>query len=101
MKVGIEKYAMFIIKSGKRQMKEEKELPNQERISMFGEKETDKYYEILEVDTIKKLEMKEKKLKNVYLRRMRKFPETKLCNRNRMKVINSWTSPLYDTRNHS
>ena len=35
---GIEKYAMFIIKSGKRQMTEGIELTNQEKVRMLGEK---------------------------------------------------------------
>ena len=34
------------------------ELPNQEKISTLGEKEDYKYLEILEADTIKKVEMK-------------------------------------------
>ena len=36
------------------------ELPNQEKIRMLREKETYKYLGILEVDTIKQVEMKEK-----------------------------------------
>ena len=36
---------------------------NQEKIRIFGEKETYKYLGILEEDTIKQVEMKEKKLK--------------------------------------
>ena len=48
-------------KSGKRQITEGIELPNQERIRMFREKETYKYSGILKADTIKHVEMKEKK----------------------------------------
>ena len=55
------------MKSGKQQMTEGIELPNQEKIRMLGEKETYKYLGILEADTIK-LE---------YFRRMRKLFETK------------------------
>ena len=51
------------MKSGKRQMTEGIELPNQEKIRTFREKETYKYLEILEADTIRQVEMKEKKLK--------------------------------------
>ena len=41
------------------------ELPNQENIRMLREKETYKYLGILEVDTIKQVEMKEKKFEKV------------------------------------
>ena len=53
------------------------ELPNQDKIRTLGEKETFKYLGILEADTIKQEEMKEK-VKNEYLRRTRKPLETKL-----------------------
>ena len=56
----IEKCAVLIMKSGKRQMTEEIELLNQERIRTLGEKENYEYLEILETDTIKHVEMKEK-----------------------------------------
>ena len=61
MEFGIEKYAMLIKKSGKRQMTEE--LPNQEKIRTLGEKETYKYLGILEADTIKINEEERKKRK--------------------------------------
>ena len=57
---GIEKCAMLVMKSGKRHMTEGVELPNQEILRKFGEKETYKYSGILEADTIKKVETKEK-----------------------------------------
>ena len=41
-------------------MMEGMEVPNQERIRTLGEKETNKYLWILEADTIKQVEMKEK-----------------------------------------
>ena len=41
------------MKSGKQQMTEGMELPNQEKIKTLGEKETYKYLGILEGDTIK------------------------------------------------
>ena len=62
MEFRIEKCARLIMKSGKRHMIEGIELPNQEKIRTFGEKETYKYLEILEADTIKHAEMKEKKI---------------------------------------
>ncbi len=40
------------------------ELPNQDKIRTLGEKETYKYLGILEADTIKQVEMKEK-IKNI------------------------------------
>ena len=48
------------MKSGKRHMTEGVELPNQVVIKMLGEKETYKYLGILEADTIKQVEIKEK-----------------------------------------
>ena len=46
-------------------MTEGKELPNQEKIRMLGEKETYKYLGILEADGIKQSEMKEKNKKSI------------------------------------
>ena len=60
MEFSREKCAMLIMKSGKRYMKEEIELPKQEKIRTPWEKETYKYSGILETDTIKQVEMKEK-----------------------------------------
>ena len=57
------------------------ELPNQESFKMLGEKENYKYLGILEADTIKQAEMKEK-IKKEYYRRTRKLPESTLCSRN-------------------
>ena len=42
-----------------------KELPNQEKIRMLGEKETYKYFGILEAGRIKQSEMKEKDKKSI------------------------------------
>ena len=61
--VGIEKCALLVMKSGKRHMTGGMELQNQVIINTLGEKETYKYLMILEADTIKQEEMKEKKLK--------------------------------------
>ena len=52
-------------------------LTNQEKIRTLGEKEIYKYLEILEADTIKQVEMKEKIMKEC-LRRTRKLLETNL-----------------------
>ena len=46
-------------------MREEIEIPNRKKIRTLEEKETYKYLEILEVDSIKQVEMKEKQLKSV------------------------------------
>ena len=58
---GTEKCSMRIMRSGKRQITEGMELPDQERIKTLGEKESYKNFGILEMETIKQVEMKEKK----------------------------------------
>ena len=60
-----EKCVMVLMRSGKRHITKGIELPNQEKIKMLGERETFKYLGILEADTIKQGEKKEKKLKRV------------------------------------
>ena len=60
MEFGKEKCAMLVIKSGKRHMTGGMGLPNQDKISMLRENETNKYLGILEADTIKQVEMKDK-----------------------------------------
>ena len=57
---GIEKCAMFVMKSGKRHIRKVIELPNQVVIRTLWQKETYKCLGILEADTIKQQEMKEK-----------------------------------------
>ena len=69
------------------------ELPNQDKIKTLAEKEMYKYLGILEADTIKQVEMKEK-IKKEYLKRTRKLLETKLSCRNLNKGINTWAIPL-------
>ena len=64
------------------------EQPNQDKIRMFGEKETFKYLGILEGETMNEVEMKEK-IKKEYLRKTRKLLKTKLCSRNLIKGINT------------
>ena len=75
--------------SGKHYLTDGMELPNQDKIRTPREKETYKYLDILEVDTIKQVDMKEK-IKKEYLRRTRKLLEIKLSCRNLIKGINTW-----------
>ena len=51
------------------------ELPNQDEIRTLAEKKTCKYLKILEVDTIKQVEMKEK-FKKEYLVRTKDYSKT-------------------------
>ena len=53
MEFGIEKCAILVMKSGKRHLTDGMEQPNQNKIRMLGEKETNKHSGILEADTIK------------------------------------------------
>ena len=69
------------------------ELPNHDKIRTLGENETYKYLGILEADTIKQVQMKDK-IRKEYLRRTRKLLETKLSRRNLIKGINTWAVPL-------
>ena len=88
MEFGIEKYTLLVMKSGKRHITEGVEQPNQV-IRTLGEKETHKYLVILEADTIKQQEIKER-IKKDYLRRARKLLETKLYRMNIVKGLNTW-----------
>ena len=81
--------------SGKRHMTDETELSNQDKIWTLGENETYKYLCILEVDSIKRVEMKDK-IQKEYLRRTRKLINTKLSGRNLIKGINTWAVPSLD-----
>ena len=65
------------------------ELPNEDMIRTLGEIDADKYLEILEADTIKQVQMKDK-IQKEYLRRTRKLLNTKLSCRNFIKGINTW-----------
>ena len=51
---------MLIMRNRKQKLTEGIELPNQKKTRMLREKETYKYLEVLEMDTIRKAEMKEK-----------------------------------------
>ena len=82
MKFGIEKFAMLMRGKKKWSITEGIELPNQEKIRTLEEKKTYKYLRILEVDTIKQVEMKEKIFKKEYLGERRKLLKMKLYSRN-------------------
>ena len=88
MEYGMEKWAMLIMRSVKQHMTEVLKLSKQEKIRILGEKENYKYLKILEVETIKQVEMKEK-IKKEYLKKTEKQLETKLCCRNLCKGINA------------
>ena len=75
------------------------ELPNKDKIKTFAENETYKYLGILETDTIKRAEMKEK-IQKEYLRRTRKLLETKFNSRNLIKGIITWAVPLVRYSGH-
>ena len=85
---GIEKCAMLVMKSGKQHMTDGMELPNHDKIRTHGENETYKYMGILEADTIKQVEMKDK-IRKEYIRRTRKLFETKLSSRNLIEENNT------------
>ena len=89
MGFGIEKCAMLVMKSGKRHMTDGMAVPNHDIIRTLGENETHKYLGILEANTIKQVEMKNK-IRKEYLRRTRKLLETKLSSRNFIKGLNTW-----------
>ena len=81
------------MKSGKRHLTDGIEQPNQDKIRTLAENETYKYLGILEADTIKQVEMKNK-IHKEYLRKTIKLLETRLSCRNLIKGINTWTVSL-------
>ena len=93
MEFGIEKCSKLVMKSDKRQLTDGIKLPNKDKIKTLKENETYKFLGILEADTIKQVEIKEKILKD-YHRRARKLLETKLNSRNLIIGINTWALPL-------
>ena len=94
MKFDKEKCAMLVMKSGKRPLTIGMELPNPDKIRTLADMETYKYLGILEADTIKHVEMKNK-IQKEYLRRTRKLLETKLLRRNLIKGINTYAASLF------
>ena len=99
MEFDIAKSVMLEMKSGKRHQTDGIELPHQDKIRTLGEKETYKYLGILEADTIKQMEMKEK-IKKEYLSRTRKLLETKLSSRSVINGINTWAVLLVRYSGH-
>ena len=87
------------MKSGKWQLTDGMELPNQDKIRTLVENETYKYLGILEADTIKQVEMKAE-IQKEYLSRNRKLLETKLSGRNLIKEIKSWAISLVRYSRH-
>ena len=81
------------MKSGKWHLTAGMELSNLDKIRTLGEEETYKYLGILEANSIKQVEMKDKIWKE-YLRRTRKILKTKLSSRNLIQGINTWAVPL-------
>ena len=73
------------------------ELRNYDKIRTLGENETYKYLCILEADTIKQVEMKDK-IQNEYLSRTRKLLETILSSRNFIKEKLLGLCPSLDIR---
>ena len=71
MEFGIKKCALLVMKSGQRHGTDG---INQDKIRTLAEKETNKYLGILEADTIKQVDMKNK-IQKEYLRRTRKLLE--------------------------
>ena len=93
MEFDIEKCAILVMKSGKRHLTDGMELPNQDKIRTLGENETYKYLGILEGNTTKQVEMKDK-IQKEYCRRTRKLLEIKLSCRTLIKGINTWAVSL-------
>ena len=89
----IEEYAMRVIKRGKRHITKGAEQPNQVVIRTLGVKETYIYLGVLEADTIKQVDTKEK-IKKEPLRKYRKLLDSKLHSRNLGQAINTWAIQL-------
>ena len=84
---GLETGLMLIMRAGKRNMIAGIELPNERKIRIFREKESFKYLEIMEAETIYQAEMKES-IKKEYLRGTKNFLNTN-CITNRIQRINT------------
>ena len=89
------------MKSGKRHITEGVQLPNQEVIRTLGEKETYKYLGILEADTIKQQEMKERKKKNSISEEPENYSRQNSIARTLSKGQIPGLSLSWDTRDHS
>ena len=86
------KCVMLIMKSVKRQITEEIQLVNQEKITTHEEKKNYKYLGLLEADPIRQAERKNKR--KAYFRRKRKLPKTKLYRRNPYQMDKHLACPL-------
>ena len=92
--IGIEfddgKCALLIMKKGRKGTLKRTEQSN-ESMRIFRQKENYKYFKILEMDTIKQLEIKVKVKVNKrgYLRRKRKLFETNHCRRKLIRGMNN------------
>ena len=84
MEYSIEKCALLVMKSAEWHLTDGIELPNQDKIRTLAENESYKYLGILEADTIKKVEMKNK-IQKEYLGWTRKLLDAKLSSRNLTK----------------
>ena len=92
---------MLILKSGQKQITEGIELPNQKRIRTLGEKETYKYLVILDADTIKQAEIKEKILEKATFEKWENFWKPKSAAEFSLKEETTGRSLLCDSRDHS
>ena len=72
MEFGIEKCSLLVIKNGKWHLTDGIKLPNQDKIRTLAENETYKYSGILESDTIKQVEMKNK-IQKEYIRELENY----------------------------
>ena len=79
--------------SGKGHLIDGMKLPSQDKIRALGEKETYKYLGILEADTIKKVEMKDK-IKKRISQKNKKLLETEISSRDHIKGITTWAVTL-------
>ena len=65
MEFGIEKCAMYLMKSGKQQLTDGMVIPNKDKNKTLAANETYKYLGILEADTIEQVEMKKQNSKRI------------------------------------
>ena len=83
---------MLIMKRGKSQITEGIKLQKQERVRTLTKIQNYKYPGILEAEIMEKEEMKEKKIRKDYLRKLLK---TRSFSRNLIQKINTWiASPI-------
>ena len=93
MEFGIEKWAMLVMKSGKRHLTDGMELQNQTRLGRSEKRKCTNTWTSWKLTSPNKWRWK-KKIKNEYHRRTRKLLETKLCSRHLIKGINTWVVPF-------